>query len=238
MLNQIKKYISVSAVALALLMPVSTQAATEAEIEQLEKQLIQKESQLLEPELKLDKLVVERAKLDGMGGWFQGSKKKELDRQIAEAESSINRTYSEMKGLQKQVQDTVFAVAQTYEGKGQYLKAIEYYLKIENQDDRIRFRIATCYKQAQDYPSAIQWFLKLSRTDQNLLEVVDCYKLAGNLKDTFYWLFQILEPIDLNAAEVAALELIEKYDYPAKKIDYPNFDQRLSDVYLSKAVRE
>ncbi|RCK80828.1 MAG: hypothetical protein OZSIB_2716 [Candidatus Ozemobacter sibiricus] len=219
-----------------LLVPGGVRAADENDILQLEKQLIQKESELLEPELRLDTLLVERAKLDGVGGWFQGSKKKELERQIGEQTALIDRLAREMAALQKQVQDMVFAVGQTYEKNGDYRKAIEYYLKVKNQDDKVRFRIASCYKALKEYELAIQWILKMARTDANALEIVDCYKLDGRMKEAVYWLFQILEPIDGNPAELTALDLIERYNYPNRPLDYPNFNQRLSDVYLAKAV--
>lgn len=210
--------------------------ATEADIEKIEHQLIQKEMDLLEPELKLDTYLVERSKLDGMSGWFQGKKKKEVERMIGEAEAEISRLHRDMVGLQQEIQKAVYAVAQTLEQKGDYRKAIEFYLKVENQDDKVKFRIATCYKALKEYEDAIQWFLKVSRTDQNLLEVVDCYKLDRRMKEAVYWLFNILEPINGNDAEVTALQLIETYDYPNRRTDYPDFFQRLSNVYLSRAV--
>jgi len=219
-----------------LLVPSHSWAADENEIAQLEKQLIQKETELLEPEMKLDTLIVERAKLDGVGGWFSGGKKKELERQMAEQSTQIGKIHGEMVTLQKQVQEVVFAVAFTFEKKGEFRKAIEYYLKVDNQDDKIRFRIASCYKALKEYEQAIQWILKMARSDANILEMVDCYKLDGRMKEAIYWLFQILEPIDGNPAELTALQLIETYTYPAKPSDYPNFNQRLSDVYLAKAV--
>ncbi|MBI3038440.1 hypothetical protein HYY75_05230, partial [bacterium] len=122
------------------------------------------------------------------------------------------------------------------EKKGEYKKAIEYYLKVENQNDKVVFRIATCYKCLKDFETAIQWFLKMPRYDQNLLEVVDCYKLDSRIKEAIYWLFIILEPLEGNSAELTALKLIEEYTYPGKKTDYPNFNQRLSDIYIAKAV--
>ncbi len=222
--------------AAVLLVPATGWAADENDVVNLEKQLIQKETALLEPEMKLDTLIIERAKLDGVGGWFQGSKKKEIERQMAEQQALIDQISREMASLQKQVQEKVYEVAQTYEGKGEFKKAIEYYLKIERQDDRIRYRIAFCFKSLKDYESAIQWILKMARTDANSLEIVDCYKLDGRMKEAIYWLFQILEPIDGNPAELTALDLIEKYTYPGLPNDYPDFARRLSDVYIAKAV--
>jgi chromosome segregation ATPase len=211
-------------------------AADENDIAVLENELIKRETALLEPELKLDRLLVDRAKLDGMGGLFQGSKKKALEKQMEECQGQIDAMYREMAALQKRIQDMVFAVAQTYEQKGDFRKAIEYYLKIKNQTDAVKFRLASCHKSLKEYEQAIQWLLKMARTDQNLLEVVDCYRLDGRPRDAIYWLFQILEPFEGNGAEKVALDLIERVEYSGKKTDYPDFAQRLSNVYLRKAV--
>ncbi|HNW33464.1 MAG TPA: hypothetical protein PKM25_00895 [Candidatus Ozemobacteraceae bacterium] len=219
-----------------LMIPISAFAAEPADIEALEKSLIQKETELLEPELKLDRLFVERGKLDGLGGVFQGSKKKALEKQIAETGEEVKKTYSEMVTLQKQVQEMVFNVASTLEKNGEYRKAIEYYLKIERQDDAVRGRIAGCFKALKEYEQAIQWLLRMARTDANLLEVADCYRLDTRMKDAIYWLFQIVEPLEGNPAELTAITQLESWNYPEKMVDYPNFNQRLSDVYLSKAV--
>jgi tetratricopeptide (TPR) repeat protein len=131
----------------------------------------------------------------------------------------------------------VFDVAYTFEKRGQFKKAIEYYLEVENRTDKVRFRISACFKALEDYQQAIKWLLEMSRTDANLLEVVDCYKLDGRMKEAIYWLFEILEPFNENAAELTALQLIEEYNYSNKNSDYPNFARRLSDVYLVKATK-
>ncbi|MEW6712010.1 MAG: hypothetical protein AB1403_19460, partial [Candidatus Riflebacteria bacterium] len=212
-------------------------AADEKEIAELEKQLIQKETQLLEPELRLDQLHKERAKYDGASGWFQGKKKKALDAEIAANDSKVDQLYGEMKTVADSVQKMVFDVAYTFEKHGQYQKAIEYYLKVENRTDKIRYRVASCFKAMADYQQSIKWLLEMSRTDDNLLEVVDCYKLDGRMKESIYWLFEILEPYSANSAELTALNLIEEYDYSNKKIDYPDFARRLSDVYLVKSTQ-
>lgn len=232
----IKRYTLNVLAAGLLILPLTAFAADTSDVEELEKRLIQKETELLEPELKLDRLYVERSKLDGFGGVFQGSKKKALEKQIAETSDTVKSTYSEMKSLQKQVQEMVFNVASTLEKNGEYRKAIEYYLKIDQQDDMIRGRIAGCYKALKEYEQAIQWLLRMARSDENLLEVADCYRLDTRMKDAFYWLFKIVEPIDGNAAELTALAQLESWNYPQKSVDYPDFTQRLSDVYLSKAV--
>jgi hypothetical protein len=217
--------------------PIAGFAADEKDIEALEKELIKKETQLLEPELRLDQLHKERSKYDGMSGWFQGKKKKALDAEIEKTNSQVDQAYGEMKTVSNQVQKMVFDVAYTFEKHGQYQKAIEYYLKVENRNDKVRFRIASCFKSMQDYQQAIKWFLEMSRTDANLLEVVDCYKLDGRMKESIFWLFEILEPYSENSAELTALDLIEEYDYSGKKADYPDFARRLSDVYLVKATK-
>jgi tetratricopeptide (TPR) repeat protein len=141
-----------------------------------------------------------------------------------------------MRNVAEQVQKMVFAVAQTFEKNGQYEKAIGYYLKVENRNDSVRQRIAACYKAKSDYTQAIKWLLEMQRTDDVLLEVVDCYKLDSSMKEAVYWLFEILKPWSGNSAELTALDLIEKYDYPQRKRDYPDFYQRLSDVYINKAI--
>ncbi len=212
------------------------QAAEEKDIAELEKQLIQAESKLLEPELRLDKLQQDRSKFDGTGGWFQGSKKKALDAEIEKNQTLVEQQYSEMRSTAEQVQKMVFAVAQTFEKHGQYPKAIEYYLKVENRNDSVRERIASCYKASADYQQAIKWLLEMQRTDNVLLEVVDCCKLDNAMKEAVYWLFEILKPWSGNSAELAALDLIEKYDYAQRKYDYPDFFRRLSDIYIAKSV--
>ena len=72
---------------------VSLPAAEEKDIAELEKQLITAESKLLEPELRLDKLQQDRSKYDGTGGWFQGSKKKALDAEIAKNQTLVDQQY-------------------------------------------------------------------------------------------------------------------------------------------------
>jgi hypothetical protein len=212
-------------------------SADENDIKTLEKELIQKELKLLEPELRLDQLQKERSKYDGFSGWFQGSKKKALDAQIEKQNKLADQAYREMKTVSDQVQKMVYSVAYSYEKHGNYKKAIEYYLKVENRTDKIRFRIAGCHKALKDYQQAIKWLFEMRRSDPTLLEVVDCYRLDGRMKDSIYWLFEILEPYSANSAELTALKLIEEYDYPQKQTDFPNFARRLSDVYLVKATQ-
>ena len=216
--------------------PFSANAAEVNEIEKLEKRLIEQETKLLEPELKLDRLHKDRSKYDGMSGWFQGKKKKALDAEINRTNEEVDKLYRGMKQVQSDIQAMVFDVAYTFEQKGQYKKAIEFYLKVDKQNDKIRLRIASCFKSLEDYQQAINWFLKMSRTDQNLLNVVDCYKLDSRMKEAVYWLFEILEPFNDNRAEITALKLIEEYDYANRRRDYPDFFRRLSDVYIRKST--
>lgn len=216
--------------------PYTVQAADEQEIAELEKQLIKIETQLLEPELKLDKLQLERAKYDGASGWFQGGKKKALESEIEKTTGEVSQKFGEMRTVAQQVQKMVFDVAYTFEKHGQYDKAIEYYLKIETRTDDVRKRVAGCFKAKGDFQQAIKWLLEIRRTDDVLLEVVDCYKLDGRMKESVYWLFEILNPYSGNSAELTALDLVEKYDYPERKRDYPDFFRKLSDVYLNKAI--
>ncbi|MFZ2959377.1 MAG: hypothetical protein WA705_21020 [Candidatus Ozemobacteraceae bacterium] len=231
-----KKLTTVVLAALSLFAPFSVWAADETDIEAIEKQLIQKEQGLLDPEIKLDRLIVDRAKLDGMGGLFQGSKKKELERQIAETETIISGIETQMQALQQQVQEAVFAVASTYEKNGNYKKAIEFYLKVEPRNDAVVARIAGCYKLLKDYQQAISWLLKLYGSDSLSLEIADCYKLDGRMKEAMDWLFRVVEPMNNNAAEITALKLLEELDYPGKKVDFPDFAARLSNAWLGKAI--
>ncbi len=218
------------------LTPLCLNAASEKDIAELEKELVKSEMQLLEPELKLDKLQQQRSQYDGSSGWFQGSKKKALDAEIAKTDKEVDSRYSAMKSTAQQVQKMVFNVAHAFEKQGSYEKAIEYYLKVENRTDEVRTRIAACHKARKDYQQAIKWLLEISRTDAVLLEVVDCYKLDGSMKEAVYWLFEVLVPYSGNSAELTALDLIEEYDYPARKRDYPDFFRRLSDVYINKSL--
>ena len=219
----------------AIVFPFTLNAANVDEIIKLEKLLVQKETLLLEPELKLDRLLEQRSGYDGMSGWFQGSKKKALEAEINETESEINARYAKMRQVAQKIQKTVFNVAYAFESQGDYQKAIEYYLKVENRDDKVRFRIASCFKAMSKYQQAIKWLMEMRRTDETMLEIADCYKLNNNMRETIYWLFEVLEPYDGNAAELTALQLIEKYDYPQRRRDYPDFYERLSSVYIAKA---
>ena len=210
-------------------------AANESDIESLEKKLISVETQLFTPELRLDDLHKERSQYDGISGWFKGSKKKALDAEIEKQEQEVSKLSGDMNKLTTEIQSMVFEVAKTFEAKGNYDKAIEYYMKVTNLNDTVRARIAACYKAKKDYQQAIKWLLDMARTDANLLEVVDCYHLDNCPKQAIDWLFAILEPFQNNAAEKTALKLIEEYKYSGLLSDFPEYYTRLSDIYIQKA---
>lgn len=213
-------------------------AANTSDIESLEKQFISLENQLLTPELRLDDLQKERSEYDGISGWFKFSKKKALDADIEKNEKEAKELADNMSKLSKDIQSMVFDVAKTYESKGDYDKAIEFYLKVKNCNDSVKQRLAACYKAKKDYSQAIKWLLDMNRTDANLLEVVDCYHLANNNKEVIYWLFKILEKYEGNSSEAKALKLIEEYKYAGLKDDYPEFYTNLSNIYIKKAFAE
>lgn len=210
-------------------------AANESDIENLEKKLIFIENQMFTPELRLDDLQKERSQYDGISGWFKGSKKKALDAEIEKQESEVNKLSTDMNKISTEIQSMVFEVAKTFEAKGNYDKAIEYYLKVTNRNDTVRARIAACYKSKKDYQQAIKWLLDMTRSDANLLEVVDCYHLDNCPKQAIHWLFEILESFQNNGAEKTALKLIEEYKYSNLLSDYPDYYVRLSDIYIQKA---
>ncbi|MBP5469360.1 MAG: hypothetical protein J6Z11_08960 [Candidatus Riflebacteria bacterium] len=210
-------------------------AANESDIENLEKQLIYVENELFTPELRLDDLQKERSEYDGISGWFKGSKKKALDAEIEKQEAEVSKLSGDMNKISTQIQSMVFEVAKTFEAKGNYDKAIEYYLKVTNINDTVRARIAACYKAKKDYQQAIKWLMEMTRSDANLLEVVDCYHLDKCPKQAIYWLFKILEPFQNNGAEKTALKLIEEYKYNNLLSDYPDYYVKLSDIYIQKA---
>ena len=211
-------------------------AAQESDIESLERKLVNIETEMITPELRLDDLQSQRSQYDGISGWFQGSKKKALDAEIKSETTKVDEYEGQMKSLSKQIQEMVFEVAKSFENKGNYDKAIEYYLKVTNRNDTVKARLAACFKAKKDYSQAVKWLLDMSRTDKNLLEVVDCYHLANNAKSAIYWLFEILTPFSGNNDELKALKLIEEYSkYSDLKSDYPEFYSRLSAIYINKA---
>ena len=213
-------------------------AANTSEIENLEKQFIAVENELLTPELRLDDLQKERSNYDSFTGWFQFSKKKAVEAEIEKQEGEVKKLSEQLGKLNKDIQSKVFEVAQSFEAKGDYDKAIEFYKKVAKTTDTVRERIAVCYKCKKDYSSAIKWFLDMKRSDAVMLEVVDCYHLAKNNKESIYWLFQILSSYEGNASEKKALKLTEEYKYADLLNDYPDFYEKLSDVYITKALKE
>lgn len=227
-----------TALAISLFAINAGNAATTSDVNALEKEFIAVENQLITPELRLDDLQKERSQYDGFSGWFKGSTKKALDAEIEKNEAEAKKLGDTLTNLNKEIQAKVYDVALSYEKNGNYDKAIEFYMKVTNQNDNVKERIAACFKGKKDFMSAIKWLMLMKRTDSVLLEVADCYYCAGNKKETINWLFEILEPFDGNSSEVEALKLIEARKYSGLKSDYPEFYQRLSNVYLKKALKE
>ncbi len=209
-------------------------------IVELEQKLIAQEKRLLEAELKQDKAIVENWKFRGILGWLNGlfasTEKKALEALLMETEQSIKREFAGMKASEGSLQQEVFNVGLSFENKGEFAKAIEFYKKVVQKDDKVLLRIATCYQKLKDFSEAIVWYLKMQKTDANFLYVVECYWEATQNKDAITWLFRILEPYNKNAAELKALELMDRYEYASRDSDFPGFSTRLSDVYLNKAL--
>ncbi len=227
-----------TALAISLFAMNAGNAATTSDVNALEKEFIAVENQLITPELRLDDLQKERSQYDGFSGWFKGSTKKALDAEIEKNEAEAKTLGDTLTKLNKEIQAKVYDVALSYEKNGNYDKAIEFYMKVTNQNDNVKERIAACYKGKKDYMSAIKWLMSMKRADSVLLEISDCYFLAGRNKETINWLFEVLEPYDGNSAEAEALKQIEARKYSGLKSDYPEFYQRLSNVYLKKALKE
>ena len=213
-------------------------AATTSDVEKLEREFISIENQLLTPEIRLDELNKERSEYDGISGWFKFSKKKALDAEIENKEAEANKLGDSLTKLNKEIQSKVFDVAKTYEENGNYDKAIEFYMKVVNPDDKVRERLAACYKAKKEYSVAIKWLLEMKRTDVVMLEVSDCYFLNNCRKEATKWLFDLLEPYEGNSAEQKALKLIEERKYASMKQDFPDFNTRLANIYISKAFKE
>ncbi len=235
-MNTNHRLMLLSLLALALVIaPATARAVTEADVVAVEQRLIQLETELLPFEARCDAIIIELWKFDGVGGWFQGKKKDTLKKEYAQAQASIDGKMGEIRTLQNQVQKMVFQVAQAYEQAGNFEKAIDFYLKISNQTDEVKFRIASCYKAMKNYESAIQWLMRMGQSDAVSLHIVDCYRLDNRWRDAFTWLFKILEPFSNSESELNALQLVRTYDYPGKLADFPDFNQRVSDVYINKA---
>lgn len=234
-----KKNILKTALVLSLTaITVNGFAANTSEIENLEKQFIAIENELLTPELRLDDLQKERSTYDTFIGWFKFSKKKAVDAEITMQEGEVKKLADQLNKLNKDIQSKVFEVAQSFEAKGDYDKAIEFYKKVVNPNDKVKERIAACYKCKKDYTSAVKWLLSMNRTDAVMLEVADCYHLARNNKETIYWLFEILKNYEGNSSEKVALKQIEDYKYADLLNDFPEFYINLSNIYIKKAFKE
>jgi len=209
-------------------------------IVELEQKLIVQETRLLEAELKQDRAIVENWKFRGILGWLNGlfssTEKKALEALLMETEQSIKREFAGMKASEGSLQQEVFNVGLSYENKGEFAKAIEFYKKVVQKDDKVLLRIGFCYQKLKQFSEAITWYLKMQKTDTNFLLVVECYWEAAQPKDAVTWLFRILEPYSKNAAELKALELMDQYQYANRDNDFPGFSTRLSDVYLTKAL--
>lgn len=208
-------------------------------IAELENIFIEKDSQLINYELKLDTLYEEQHQFDGFAGFFRRifrrRQKRDLDNEINQTRVDLEKQYTKLKSIQNQIQQKIFDVALSYENNGQYKKAIKYYLKVQNINDKVKLRIATCYKALQKYDIAISWLMRMRRDDNIRLKIANCHKLAGNMRQAIHWLFEILERFNGNSAEEEALVLIESYDYPQKNQHYPRFYNRLADIYINRA---
>jgi tetratricopeptide (TPR) repeat protein len=129
-----------------------------------------------------------------------------------------------------------FNVGQSFEKKGDYQRAIEFYMKVTNKTDNVKLRIGTCYQLMKEFKKAVKWYLKMAHTDRNYLYVVDAYWEAGEKKETTEWLFRILQGFNGSDAEERALVLMDKYDYPERMKDFPNYDGRMSRIYVRRAL--
>ncbi|MBW7875726.1 MAG: tetratricopeptide repeat protein [Candidatus Cloacimonetes bacterium] len=229
------------ALAVATCLCVAPGFASEVDgIVELEQKLITQEKRLLESELKQDRAIVENWKFRGILGWLQGlfssTEKKALQALLMETEQSIKKEFAGMKASETSLQQEVFNVGYAFEQKGDFAKAIEFYKKVVHKDDKVLLRIGSCYQKLKQYSEAITWYLKMQKTDANFLLVVECYWEAALPKDAITWLFRILDPYNKNAAELKALELMDRYEYSNRDSDFPGFSTRLSDVYLAKTL--
>ncbi|MCK5687526.1 hypothetical protein KAJ27_25555 [bacterium] len=213
--------------------------ASQGEIANLIKKLDQLDSSLYDVEFKLDGLYKERMEYDGAGGWFNGifhkKAKKKLEKKMKEAETGVSSTYGEMQQIRKTIQKKIYAVAFEYEKSGDYQSAIEWYLKLAQITNNVKFRIGSCYKKAKDYSKALKWFFELPRDDNNLYEIADCYELWNKPKDAFQWYMDVLKQFNNTDIELRALNKLETMEYPGKAADYPQYKRFVSDTYVLKA---
>ncbi len=213
--------------------------ASQGEISNLIKKLDQLDSSLYDVEFKLDGLYKERMEYDGAGGWFNGvfhkKAKKKLEKKITEAETGVSSTYGEMQQIRNTIQKKIYEVAFEYEKSGDFKSAIEWYLKLGQITNNVKFRIGSCYKKAKDYSKALKWFFELPRDDNNLFEIADCYELWNKPKDSFQWYMDVLKQFNNTDIELKALNKLETMEYPGKASDYPQYKRFISDVYVLKA---
>jgi len=221
--------------ALILAAGSTVQASEFGSIADLENRLLRAEQEMLEAELQKDKAIVDLWQYRGISGWFKGKEKKALRKVIAENSELIDQAVTRVSGIEREIQAAVYEAGMGFEKKGEYEKALKMYFKVQHKTDEVKYRIAMCHKGLQDYTNAITWVLKMAHSDDNYLVVVDLYQLAGQLKEAINWLFRILEPFEDSNAERRALQLIEEIQYDGQDMDFPNFHEQLSDVYLNKA---
>ncbi|PCJ21344.1 MAG: hypothetical protein COB02_01795 [Candidatus Cloacimonadota bacterium] len=231
----------ISGFAIASILSINPINANEtSEIEKLELKLLQVERNLLSAELENDDAIKDYHQFKGIRGWikgwFKGSEKRAILSVMDEKSKEIDQLDSEVSRIESGIQAEVFEVGLGFENQGDYKKAIEFYKKVTRKDDRVKLRIGTCYQNLKNYKEAITWYLQMSNTDENYLYIVDAYWESGSHKDAINWLFRILEPYSGYKAELKALQLIEEYNYNNKFSDFEDFNVRLSDVYLDKAL--
>lgn len=209
----------------------------ESDLEVLIGKLRQAEEALLGQELFHDPLLVQRAEFDGAGGWFSGSKKKKLDEKIASSEAQMASGAREMKELKARIQGKIFEIARNYEGAGEFRKAISWYLRLDRLDDKVRARLASCHKELGEYGKAIGWLVEMSASDENNLEISDCYRLWGHDRDEVTYLFKVVSDFRNTAIENRALDRLVEIDYQALLTDFPDFNLRVYGVFMGKTLR-
>jgi tetratricopeptide (TPR) repeat protein len=138
--------------------------------------------------------------------------------------------------MERSIQSEVFNVGLSFEKRGEFEKAIEFYRKVIDKDDKVKSHIGKCYQALGNTAGAVDWFLKMTQSDENYLFIVDAYWEGKQPKEATDWLFRILESFRNNDAENKALKLLEQYDYPDRANDFPGYHSRLSSVYVKKAL--
>lgn len=219
----------------AISQPASADSG-ESDLEALISRLRQTEESLLGQELTHDPLLVQRAEFDGVGGWFSGSKKKKLEEKIASSETQMTNAAREMADLRKRIQGKIFEIAGNYESSGDFRKAISWYLRLERLDDRVRARLASCHKQLGEYGKAIGWLVEMGSSDENNLEISDCYRLWGHDRDEVTYLFKVVSDFRNSAIENKALDRLVEIDYQSLLTDFPDFNLRIYSVFMTKTL--